>query len=130
MKLKALESIERLFVTCSMTSPSADIGVEELARAHRRQGYSTVAVHHVIRRDGTVEAGRDESVRGAASPTFSDCALQVCLIGGLNDALEPKGTFTEEQTAALLRLRDAYGVPLFYGLEPPLLALKETLKEP
>lgn len=129
MKLKALESIERIFVTCSMTPPSADIGVQELASAHRRQGYSAIAVHYVIRQDGTVEAGRDKSVRGAASPTHSDSALQVCLIGGLNDALEPRGCFTEEQTAALLRLRDDYVVPLFYGLEPPLLELKETLKE-
>lgn len=54
MKLKALESIERIFVTCSMTPPSADIGVQELASAHRRQGYSAIAVHYVIRQDGTV----------------------------------------------------------------------------
>jgi hypothetical protein len=129
VKLKALDAIERIFVTCSMTSPTADIGVKELAGAHRRQGYSSIAVHFVIRRDGSIEKGRDKSLRGAVSPTFSSDALQVCLIGGLNEALETKGRFTDVQIGALLRLQDVYRVPFVFGHEAPLQALKETLKE-
>lgn len=129
MKLKALDAIERIFVTCSMTAPSADIGAKELAGAHRRQGYSSIAVHHVIRRDGTVENGRDTNVRGAVSPTHSHDSLQVCLIGGLTEFLETKGTFTKEQMASLRHLQQTAGVPLVFGHEPPLLTLKETLKD-
>jgi hypothetical protein len=130
VKIKALDTIERIFVTCSMTAPSADIGVEELARAHRRQGYSEVAVHYVIRRDGIVEKGRDESVRGAAAPTHASSSLQVCLIGGLTEFLETKGNFTKEQMKVLRLAKELRGVPLVFGHEPPLLALKELLKEP
>ena len=130
MKLKALDTIERVFVTCSMTAPSADIGVAELASAHRRQGYSEIAVHYVIRRDGRVEKGRDESVRGAAAPTHAASSLQVCLIGGLTEFLETKGTFTPEQIEVLRNVKELRGLPLVFGHEPPLLALKELLKEP
>ena len=130
MKIKALDTIERIFVTCSMTAPSADIGVVELTSAHRRQGYSEVAVHYVIRRDGALETGRDEHVRGAVAPTHASTSLQVCLIGGLTEHLETKGTFTQEQIARLRRMASDYRVPLVFGHEPPLLALKELLKEP
>ena len=129
MKIKALDTIERIFVTCSMTAPSADIGVAELASAHRRQGYSEIAVHYVIRRDGTVDKGRDESLRGAAAPTHASSSLQVCLIGGLNESLETKGRFTPEQIKVLRLISELRGVPLVFGHEPPLLSLKELLKE-
>jgi N-acetylmuramoyl-L-alanine amidase len=129
VKIKALDTIERIFVTCSMTAPSADIGVAELAGAHRRQGYSEIAVHAVIRRDGWVEKGRDESVRGAVAPTHASSSFQVCLNGGLTEFLETKGTFTSEQVNALKRLSANYGVPLTFGHEAPLLALKELLKD-
>ena len=130
MKIKALDTIERIFVTCSMTAPSADIGVLELAGAHRRQGYSEIAVHYVIRRDGWIEKGRDERLRGAVAPTHASSSLQVCLIGGLNEHLETKGQFTHEQINVLRRLSTNYGAPLVFGHEPPLLSLKELLKEP
>lgn len=129
MKIKALDSIERIFVTCSMTAPSADIGVVELARAHRRQGYSAVAVHFVIRQNGTVEEGRPTNVRGAAAPTHASTSLQVCLIGGLNETLEPRGSFTTAQVERLKRLAASTDVPLVFGHEPPLQALEQTLKE-
>lgn len=129
MKIKALDTIERIFVTCSMTAPSADIGAVELASAHRRQGYSEIAVHYVIRRDGTVEKGRDESVRGAVAPIHASNSLQLCLIGGLNESLEPKGNFTSEQLQVVRNAAACRCVPLVFGHEPPLLALKELLKD-
>jgi len=130
VKIKALDTIERIFVTCSMTAPSADIGAVELASAHRRQGYSEIAVHAVIRRDGWVEKGRDESLRGAVAPTHASSSLQVCLIGGLTEFLETTGSFTSEQINALRWLSANYGAPLVFGHEPPLLSLKALLKEP
>ena len=132
MRLKALDTIERVFVNCSMTAPSADIGVVELTSAHRRQGYSEVAVHYVIRRDGELETGRDEHVRGAVAPAHASTSLQVCLIGGLTEFLETKGSFTAEQLMVLraMTARPDHCLPLVFGHEAPLLALKELLKEP
>jgi hypothetical protein len=120
VKLKPLTAVDRLFVTCSMTRDSEDIGAAELAAAHRRQGYSQIGVHFVIRRDGTVQAGRPLNLPGAMSRDMNARAYQVCLIGGLNEHMEPFGSFTQAQRDALATLADEHGLAAHYGPESPL----------
>ena len=130
MKLKPLTAVDRLYVTCSMTRDSEDIGAAELAAAHRRQGYSQIGVHYVIRRDGTVEEGRPLHLPGAMSRDMNHRAIQVCLIGGLNDHLEPYGSFTSAQRAALHTLQMVHtndfteDVKTVYGPESPLKTIR------
>jgi hypothetical protein len=130
VKLKPLTAVDRLFVTCSMTRDSEDIGAAELAAAHRRQGYSQIGVHYVIRRNGTIEAGRATSLPGAMSRDMNHRAIQVCLVGGLNDQLEPRGSFTSEQLRALSELHFALEtagsevIAIHYGPEAPLKTLR------
>ena len=107
-----------------MTRDSEDIGVAELAAAHRRQGYSQVGVHFVIRRNGEIEPGRPENLPGSMSRDMNHRAIQVCLIGGLNDRLEPYGSFTEAQLDSLDRLQERFDVLAHYGPESPLKSLK------
>jgi N-acetylmuramoyl-L-alanine amidase len=123
LKLKPLTAVDRLYVTCSMTRDSEDIGAPELASAHRKQGYSQIGVHFVIRRNGTVEAGRPLNLPGAMSRDVNQRAYQVCLIGGLNDHLEPYGSFTQAQRDALASLVDEHGLAAHYGPESPLKTL-------
>lgn len=130
MKLKPLTVVDRLYVTCSMTRDSEDIGAKELAAAHRRQGYSQIGVHSVIRRNGLIEPGRPTHLPGAMSRDMNHRAIQVCLIGGLNEQLEPHGTFTSEQLSALRSLHrsleEASGdaLAIHYGPEAPLKSLR------
>lgn len=130
MKLKPLTAVDRLYVTCSMTRDSEDIGAAELAAAHRRQGYSQIGVHYVIRRNGVIETGRPTSLPGSMSRDMNHRAIQVCLIGGLNDHLEPYGSFTSEQLRALDELKFALEcagsdhLETHYGPEPPLKTLR------
>jgi hypothetical protein len=109
-----------------MTRDSEDIGAAELAAAHRRQGYSQIGVHYVIRRNGVIEAGRPTNLPGSMSRDMNHRALQVCLIGGLNDHLEPYGSFTAAQTNALSEIAVTNGLEAetHYGHESPLKPLR------
>lgn len=130
MKLKPLTAVDRLYVTCSMTRDSEDIGAAELAAAHRRQGYSQIGVHYVIRRNGVIESGRSTGLPGSMSRDMNHRAIQVCLIGGLNDHMEPYGSFTTEQTRALSELHfslETAGsdvLEIHYGPESPLKTIR------
>lgn len=112
MRLKPLESVEALYVLASMTRPDQIKTGEELARFHRSQGYSKIAVHFVVERDGTVYEGRPVTQPGALAGKLNQSSLQVCLLGGVNDALEPADNFTPEQHAAVRRLADERGLPV------------------
>lgn len=70
-----------------------DIGLREITRAHRMQGYLAVGFHYVIRRDGTVEQGRPESLIGAHNRRRDRDTVGICLIG--------EDAFTAAQRASL-----------------------------
>ena len=90
MKLKPLTSAEQLFVLASMTRPAQVRTGHELGLIHRNQGYSRIAVHFVIERDGAVFEGRPLNLPGALAGKRNTSAYQVCLLGGVNDAMEPE----------------------------------------
>ena len=46
-------------VHCSATRDDMDIGVAEIDKWHRGRGFYMIGYHDVIRRDGSVEQGRD-----------------------------------------------------------------------
>jgi len=79
VRLKPLESVEALFVLASMTRPEQVTTGEELARLHRSQGYSKIAVHFVIERDGSIYDGRPLNQPGALAGKHNQSAYQVCL---------------------------------------------------
>lgn len=114
MRLKKLASVELLFVLASMTRPAHPVNTTELARIHRTQGFSKIAVHFVIERDGTVHPGRAKDEPGCMAPGSNHRALQVCLIGGVDEALVPADTFTKQQRSALRRLVKDLQLPVVF----------------
>lgn len=112
MKLKPLTSADTLFVLASMTRPSQVATGRDLELIHRNQGYSRIAVHFVIERDGTVFDGRPLNLPGALAGKRNTSAYQVCLLGGVNDAMEPEANFTKAQYASLARLSKSLGLPI------------------
>jgi len=119
MRLKPLESVEMVYVCASMTRPDAISTGNQLARHHRLQGYSQVAVHYVIGVDGTLYPGRPLNQPGVLAGVDNARAWQVCLLGGLDDAMQPADTFTPEQYAALQRLIAGAGKPVVYSPDYP-----------
>lgn len=120
MKLKPLTSVSRLFITASMTRPAAVATAEDLAKVHRNQGYSQIAVHFVIERNGRVVEGRPRTVPGVLAGSKRNLdSLQVCLLGGVDDAMNPADDFTPAQRKSLRRLRDELGLDPLYAHDFP-----------
>lgn len=88
-------------VHCSATQATSDIGAAEIRKWHKDKGWSDIGYHAVIRRNGTVEAGRPEWKVGAHVAGHNTDNLGVCLVGGINAQGKAENNFTPEQMAAL-----------------------------
>lgn len=104
VQFKKRERTDAIFVHCSATKPSMDWGVREVAQSHKERGFFAIGYHYVIKRDGTVEAGRDEDVIGAHAKEHNWNSIGVCLIGGVDDRMKPEANFTPQQMTSLRSL--------------------------
>jgi N-acetylmuramoyl-L-alanine amidase len=108
------KSTEYIVVHCAATPPSMDIGVSEIDRWHRARGWVGVGYHFVVRRDGTLEKGRDIDAVGAHVKGYNNKSVGICLVGGVmeEDKKTPEDNFTQNQfdtvTALLKKLHDMY----------------------
>ncbi len=106
--------IDTIIIHCAATKPKQDIGAKEIDGWHRQRGFKKIGYHYVIRRDGTVEKGRDNAEVGAHATNHNARSIGICLVGGLDDAGKPANNFTPAQWDALLKLvrevKEAYGV--------------------
>jgi N-acetyl-anhydromuramyl-L-alanine amidase AmpD len=100
MELKK-ESVRFIAVHCSATPPDMDIGVEDIRKWHKEQGWDDVGYHYVIQRDGLLEAGRPLDVQGAHVAGHNHESVGICLVGGVNKRKEPDANFTAAQYASL-----------------------------
>lgn len=67
--------------------------IETIKRWHLDRGFSDVGYHWFIRKDGTIEKGRDESIKGAHVKGHNSSSIGICLSG--------EGEKTEAQLKAL-----------------------------
>ncbi|MEM7200282.1 MAG: N-acetylmuramoyl-L-alanine amidase [Planctomycetota bacterium] len=107
MSYRPIASVDWLVIHCSATSPSMDIGVEEVRQWHLERGWADVGYHFVIRRNGNIERGRDEDRPGAhAGAAINKISLGICLIGGSSEEniKIAENNFTDEQWATLAEL--------------------------
>lgn len=103
---KIREKTDFIAIHCSATSDKQNIGAADIDKWHRKQGWQAIGYHYVIRRDGTVEEGRDEKVVGAHVQGFNEVSVGICMVGGVdaNDVNKAKDNFTEAQFASLKQL--------------------------
>lgn len=120
MRLKKMTDPTQVFVVASMTRPDHDVDVAELSRIHRTQGYSKVAVHYVLARDGTLQPGRPLDEPGCLANSRNSSTVQVCLIGGVDADLMPASNFTPQQRAALTELVERLGLPVVFAPSCPI----------
>ena len=93
-----------IFVHCAATKPSQDIGVREIRQWHKEKGWLDIGYHFVIRRDGTVEAGREQSAVGSHVANYNHDSIGVCLVGGIDDKGKFAANFTPAQMQSLRSL--------------------------
>ena len=77
-----MRTINRTIVHCSDTPATMDIGVKEIDQWHKERGWKGIGYHYVIRRDGTIEFGRDLDQMGAHTKGHNSDSVGVCLVGG------------------------------------------------
>lgn len=100
-----MRKIDKIIIHCSATKPSMDIGAKEINQWHKQRGWDSIGYHYVIRRNGQIEKGRDESIAGAHCRGYNQSSIGVCYVGGVaEDGKTPEDTRTEEQKRALVQL--------------------------
>jgi N-acetyl-anhydromuramyl-L-alanine amidase AmpD len=97
--------ITLIVIHCSAVKPDQLSSVAQIDSWHRDRGFKFgVGYHYVIRRDGTIEAGRPEWLVGAHCVNHNKYSIGVCYEGGLDARGQPADTRTAEQKATLRQL--------------------------
>lgn len=99
-----MRDIDEIIVHCTATKPSMNIGVKEVDKWHRQRGWNGCGYHAVIRRDGTVEYGRDYETQGAHVRGHNENTIGIAYAGGIGENLEPEDNMTDEQEFSMLCL--------------------------
>jgi N-acetylmuramoyl-L-alanine amidase len=99
-----MRDIKWIVIHCAATKEGKDFDVEDIRRWHKNQGWSDVGYHYVIKLDGTIQKGREDSVIGAGVRGYNKNSIHICLIGGLDSNGNPKNTFTDAQLNAARQL--------------------------
>jgi len=98
-----------IVIHSSESSPKENFDVNDIDTQHRKDGLFSCAFHKIIKRDGTVQDGRDMQVAGAhiadgnlkLSNKNSIC---ICLVGVRTIDNQPDCNFTFKQYTALVKL--------------------------
>ena len=102
----ARQETKYIVVHCSQTRPSQNIGAKEIDRWHRERGWLKIGYAKVIKRDGTVEQGRDDDELQAHVKNYNHVSTSVCVVGGAmeDDWKQPEDNFTGEQWDSLKKV--------------------------
>lgn len=101
---KSKRRIDEIVVHCTASKPNVDLNVADVRKMHKKQGWSDIGYHYLIRLDGRIENGRDVDTIGAHVEGHNAHTIGVCYVGGLDKNGNPYDTRTENQKASLLSL--------------------------
>ena len=97
--------ITLIVIHCSAVKPDQQSSVAQIDTWHHDRGYKFgVGYHYVIRRNGSIEAGRPEWMVGAHCVNHNKYSIGVCYEGGLDARGQPADTRTAAQKATLRQL--------------------------
>jgi len=102
-----MRKIDRIIVHASATKPDQNITAKNIERWHvEDNGWRAIGYHYVIRRDGTLEKGRDIHEAGAHALGYNANSIGVCLVGGVDKFNSPEQNYTANQYYTLKKLLD------------------------
>jgi len=99
-----MRHITLLILHCSAVKPNQTSSVKQIDAWHRKLGWKGCGYHYVVRRDGTIEKGRDENEVGAHCAGHNAHSIGICYEGGLDIHGKPADTRTQAQKESLLKL--------------------------
>jgi N-acetylmuramoyl-L-alanine amidase len=88
-----------------------DLSAEEIHASHRAQGWAGIGYHYVVRKDGTVEAGRPHWTVGAHAHGENYHTIGVHVCGNFEEA-EPTDEQIESIAMLIATVCDDYGLPI------------------
>lgn len=100
--MRPLYDVKHIVIHGSWTHPDLDVGADEIREWHIDRGFSDIGYHYVIRRDGTLEEGRDARYQGAHVKGSNASTLGICLVGGRPGDEEADGQWEFNYTFAQL----------------------------
>ena len=113
------EITDTIVIHCTQTPADMDFGVEKVTEWHKNRGFDTIGYHYLIKRDGTLQVGRDEDVVGAHAVAVNGTSIGVALVGGGTINMGWENNFTPVQfetlKSILLQLKDKYNVQKIIG---------------
>jgi len=98
------KTTDYIFIHCSATRPSMDwVDAEEIDKWHRERGFFCIGYTWVIKRDGTLEKGRDLYDPTASQRGYNNNAISICMVGGVteDDIKIAEDNYTPEQWSQL-----------------------------
>ena len=93
-----------IIIHCSAVRTYQTSSAEQIDQWHRNRGWQCIGYHYVVRRDGTIESGRPESMIGAHCLHYNRHSIGICYEGGLDAQGNPRDTRTPAQKRALKAL--------------------------
>jgi len=111
---------DMIVIHCSATPADMDIGVEKIKHWHVvENGWDDIGYHYVIKRDGTLEVGREEHRTGSHARAVNGTSIGICMIGGSNKEGAWENNFLPEQFDTLKQiletLKDKYDIKKIIG---------------
>ena len=71
------QKTDTVVIHCTQTPTDMDIGADKITEWHKDRGFDTIGYHFVIRRDGTIETGRDINMVGAHAVAVNGTSIGV-----------------------------------------------------
>ena len=101
-------AIDKIIVHCTATPEGQEVSVSTIRKWHIARKFTDIGYHYVVYLDGSVHAGRPESVMGAHCTGHNSHSIGVCYVGGYaKDGKTIKDTRTPAQKSAMLNLLKA-----------------------
>jgi N-acetylmuramoyl-L-alanine amidase len=100
-----MRELKRIILHMAFTTPQMDIGAVEIRRWHLARNFADIGYHYIIRRDGSVETGRDLNRVGAHTLGHNNDSIGIVMVGGKHPTKdEVQVNFTSAQWRSLERL--------------------------
>ena len=110
---------DTIVIHCTQTPKDMEVDVEKVTQWHKDRGFDTIGYHYLIKRDGTLQVGRDEDVVGAHAVAVNGTSIGVALVGGGTADMGWENNFNSEQfdtlKSIILKLKDKHDIEKIIG---------------
>ena len=96
--------VKYIVVHCTANGPTSKLGASDIRRFHLSLGWDDIGYHYIIKRDGTIEKGRDISRTGAHTYGYNSESVGVSYVGGIDNNNNAEDNRTPQQKQSLIKI--------------------------